>query len=93
MGADVKAPARDCRRCGKEIPPQPHGPGRPREFCSRDCRSKYHRLKEQEEIERERAEERERLTQEYQTRIYGVREAKRRAKERARIRERGRRRD
>jgi hypothetical protein len=37
-------------------------------------------------VELERADERERRRQEHETRVYGIREAKRRAKERARIR-------
>jgi hypothetical protein len=80
----MKAPERSCRGCGTPIPAQPSGPGRPREFCTRDCRSGYHRRKEQAEIERERREARERDLFKIDERFYGVREAKRRAKERNR---------
>jgi hypothetical protein len=41
MPTNLKAEARDCRGCGASIPEQPSGPGRPREFCTRDCRSQY----------------------------------------------------
>lgn len=87
MPTDLKALVRICRGCGTTIPEQPSGPGRPREFCTRRCRRDFHHAQEQASIERERAEEKERLTLEHQTRVYGIREAKRRAKERARIRE------
>jgi len=86
MPADLKAPARECRGCGGEIPAQPSAPGRPREFCTRDCRSGYHRRKERAEIERERREARERDLFELDVRWYGIREARRRAKERGRSR-------
>ena len=83
MPTDLKAPARTCRGCQTTIPEQPSGPGRPKEFCSRRCRRDFHHAQEQASIEQERAEEQERLRQEYETRVYGPRLAKRWAKERA----------
>jgi hypothetical protein len=79
----LKALASSCRGCGIEIPAQPSGPGRPRVFCSVLCRRRYHHVLEQAKIERERAEADERKRFETDRRIYGVREARRRAKERA----------
>jgi hypothetical protein len=71
MSQDVKAPERICRGCSAEIPPQPRGPGRPREFCSRACRRDYYHRQEQAEVERQRAEERERNRREYEERFRG----------------------
>ena len=79
----LKARERACKGCDATIPPQPSGPGRPREFHSRDCRRSYHHRREQEEVERQRAEERERMLRERDERFYGKREAARRAKCRA----------
>lgn len=87
MPTDLKAHVRICRGCRTTIPEQPSSPGRPKEFCTRRCRRDFHHAQEQASIERERAEEKERLTFEHQTRVYGIRQAKRWAKERARIRE------
>jgi hypothetical protein len=87
MTPDMKAPAKPCRGCGTDIPEQPSSAGRPREFCTRRCRRDFHHAQEQASIERERVEEKERLTLEHESRVYGPRQAKRWAKERARRRE------
>lgn len=79
----LKASERACKGCDAVIPPQPSGPGRPRQFHSRECRRSYYHRLEQDEIERQRAEERERLLRERDERFHGKREAARRAKERA----------
>jgi hypothetical protein len=78
----MKAPEKTCQGCEATIPAQPSGPGRPRTFCSRRCRRDYYHRLEQAEIERERAEEEERRRREYEERVYGKREASRRARER-----------
>jgi len=82
----LKAPERPCRACGGTIPAQPSGPGRPRDYCSRKCRTDYHHRQEQAAIARERAAEVERRRFEYERRVYGKREADRLARERARNR-------
>jgi hypothetical protein len=87
MSSSLKAPEKTCQGCEATIPAQPSGPGRPRTFCSRRCRRDYYHHAEQAEIERERAEEKERRTQEYETRIYGKRAADWMARDRARVRE------
>jgi hypothetical protein len=87
MPTNLKAEARDCRGCGASIPEQPSGPGRPREFCTRDCRSQYHRRKEQAEVERQRQEAADARHFDLDKRFHGVREANRRARERQRNRE------
>jgi hypothetical protein len=84
----LKAGPMPCKNCEAMIPPQPSGPGRPKVFCSRECRRGYFHRQEKAELERERAEEWERSKQEHDIRWYGKREAKRLAKERARNRER-----
>jgi len=83
----LKAPVRPCKGCDGTIPPQPSGPGRPREFCSRRCRRDYYHRQEQAEVDRERREEWERQRYELDRQYYGKREANRRAKQRARERE------
>lgn len=50
-----KAPERPCRGCETPIPAQPSGPGRPREFCSIECRRSFHHARER---ERQLAEQR-----------------------------------
>ena len=84
----LKAPGRSCKGCGAEIPAQPSGPGRPKVFCSRNCRRNFYHRQEQVEIEREREEQKERLRHESDLRFYGIPEAKRRARLRAQNRER-----
>jgi endogenous inhibitor of DNA gyrase (YacG/DUF329 family) len=83
----LKAPERPCRECGATLPAELSGPGRPKAFCNRRCRRTWHSRQELAAEHRERAEEQDRLTQEYETRIYGPRSAKRWAKERAARRE------
>lgn len=85
--AALKAEERPCKGCDATIPPQPRGPGRPREFCDRRCRRDFYHRQEKAELERERQEEWERRKQEHDIWWYGKREAKRLAKERARDRE------
>ncbi len=80
--ATLKAPERACKGCGAKIPAQASGPGRPREFHSRDCRRSYYHRQEQAEIERERAEAEERRRYESDVRFYGKRAANRMARER-----------
>jgi hypothetical protein len=73
MSLDLKAPERPCKGCRATIPAQPRGPGRPREFHSRDCRrAHYHRL-EKEEVERQQVEERERNRRKNEERFRGWR--------------------
>jgi hypothetical protein len=80
--ATLKAPERPCRGCEAMIPAQASGPGRPREFHSRDCRRSYYHRVEQAAVERERAEAEERRRYESDVRYYGKRAAKRMARER-----------
>jgi hypothetical protein len=87
MSSSLKAPEKTCQGCEAIIPAQASGPGRPRKFCSRRCRRDHYHRAEQAQIERERAEEAERRTQEYETRIYGKRAADQMARDRARNRE------
>ena len=82
----LKAGPRPCKGCEAMIPPQPRGAGRPKLFCSRECRRRYFHRQEKAELERERAEEWERQRFEYERYHYGVRAAKQMAKERARAR-------
>ena len=84
----LKAPARECRGCGVEIPPQPHGPGRPREFCTRRCRRDFHHRREQAEIEHERVERERAARYELEKRWWGKRRADQLAKEREETRRR-----
>lgn len=80
--AALKAPERACKGCGETIPPQPSGPGRPREFCARRCRRDYHHRQEQREVERERAEAEERRQRSLDEHFHGKRAAARMARER-----------
>ena len=84
----LKAPARECRGCGVEIPPQPRGPGRPREFCTRRCRRDFHHRQEQAEIERDRVERERTARYELEKRWWGKRHADQLADEREETRRR-----
>jgi hypothetical protein len=83
----LKAPERACRGCGAEIPAQPLGPGRPKEFHSRHCRRSYYHRQEQAAVEAQRDAEREANRYEYERYHYGKRAADRMARDRARNRE------
>jgi hypothetical protein len=83
MPPQLKAAETLCKGCGTTIPAQESGPGRPRIFCTRLCRTEYYRQQERELLERELAEERERQAFERDVWYHGKREAKRRAKLRA----------
>jgi hypothetical protein len=65
------------------LPAQPSGPGRPREFCSDDCRGRWHYTRTRERREAERREARERARYEFDLRVFGKRHADRAARERA----------
>lgn len=79
----MKADKRPCRGCGSAIPAQPSGPGRPREFCSDDCRGRFHYTRVRERREAGRREARERALYEFDLRVFGKRAADRSARERA----------
>jgi hypothetical protein len=80
----LKAPERPCRGCGANHPRSALWPGSPRQFCARQCRrDHYHRL-ERAEIERQRAEERERRLYEYCVQVWGKRKADQWRREKAR---------
>ena len=83
MPENLKAGERRCRGCDVTIPAQPSGPGRPRLFHSRECRRRYYDHQEQAETKRQREEEKERRLREYEERVWGKREAARRARWRA----------
>jgi hypothetical protein len=87
MSVALKAPERPCRRCGGAIPAQPSGPGRPRVFCSRDCRRAYYYEQEQAAVEAQRDAETEARRYEYERYHYGKRAADQMARDRARNRE------
>ncbi len=83
MSTGLKASERPCRGCGQVLPAEPSGPGRPRVFCTRRCRRDFYHRQEQAQIERERAQERERRLRATEESWYGKREAARRARWRA----------
>jgi hypothetical protein len=78
----LKAEERPCKGCEAMIPPQPSGPGRPKVFCSRECRRRYFHEQEQAEVERQYREQGERQLYARDKYFHGAREAKRRARER-----------
>ena len=76
-------PPETCPGCDGAVPPRARGRGRPRVYCSPQCRRRFHHRREQEALERERAEERERTRRAYEERVYGKRRAAQLAKERS----------
>ncbi len=78
-----KAPERPCRSCGVTIPAQASGPGRPREFCSTECRRSFHYDRERERLVAERREAWERTRYRLNVQHFGKRKADQLARARA----------
>lgn len=78
-----KAPERPCRSCSAPIPAQPSGPGRPREFCSTECRRSFHYDREREREEAARQEAWERTRYRLDVQYHGKRRADQLARKRA----------
>ena len=79
----MKADERPCRQCERTMPAQASGPGRPREFCSPECRFSWHYDRRRERLDAARWEEREAALYEFDLRVFGKRAADDGAKERA----------
>lgn len=79
----MKAPERPCRGCGTLIPAQPSSRGRPRQFCTAECRPSFHYERERERLEVERRAAWERARYRLDLRRFGKRKADQFAKERA----------
>ena len=60
-----------CKGCGEPFAVLSVGPGRPRLYCSPRCRRDFHYRQERVELERRRAEERERWQRAYEERVLG----------------------
>ena len=72
---------RVCRNCEAPLPAQ-SGRGRPRIYCSPECRRSWNYDRERERLEAERREAWERARYRLDVQHYGKREADRRARER-----------